>query len=287
LAPALDPPDAATAPQIAFHQRVYPPLPPPPLKDLTDTGSQHWDELLQQRRLCFAILHKLNNRDDIRALPAADRVKAPRSFTIYYVTLRRGQSTHRYFRQDPGDDVVSDPKVPRYGPAEPGDEPMDLEALDAEEDVMFPVAWRVQITLVDANPADPAEIGMPGVPSQATVEGKVAGTELLLAEMMPRGSYLIDELTGDLYHVANYELSQSAPYESALLTFDEAIAARSLDETGNSTDGNNGVVDDEERLRTVWVYPPAVERDANGQLVGFAGPQPVVGIEVRTMDFWP
>jgi len=48
------------------------------------------------------------------------------------------------------------------------------------------------------------------------------------------------------------------------------------------------LLDDKERLRTVWVFPPPVVATRIGDgIVAFDGPQPVIGIETRTIQMAP
>ena len=98
--------------------------------------------------------------------------------------------------------------------------------------------------------------------------------------MIQRGSFLIDELSGKVYRVTDREIDPLNP-DRALLTLDQEITFVELD-----ADGSGGpTLDPGEALRTVWVYPPPVERV--GGVVTFTGPQPVVGIDVRRMTFSP
>ena len=89
---ALVPPQTPPGAQIAFHERVIPPLPGQPLPTdpvpPTPDEVDRWNTMLQGRRFAWAVLHKL---DDANIQPGE-----PRSFTMYFVTLRRGQS------RDPG-----------------------------------------------------------------------------------------------------------------------------------------------------------------------------------------
>ena len=53
--------------------------------------------------------------------------------------------------------------------------------------------------------------------------------------------------------------------------------------------GTEGVLDPNERIRTVWVFPPPVapRTVASDRIPVWDGPQPVVGIDVRTMTINP
>jgi hypothetical protein len=117
-------------------------------------------------------------------------------------------------------------------------------------------------------------------------------TNRLVTEMMPRGAYLIDELTGQDYRVSQHETDPSNP-DRAVLTLDREVQRDKLDDDQSSLPPSpppNYYPDNQpqELIRTVWVFPPAVEqaRDSNGDPV-FIGPQPVAGMEVRTMVISP
>ena len=266
--------------QVAFQDRVYPPLPVPP--DVSSTAAEitHWKELLRQRRFSWSVLHKL----DYANPPTLDET---RTLTMYFVTLRRVQETHRYARQDPTLETV-----PEY--VFPGDVPSGTvaqpQALGADEDVLFPVPWRVQIAIVDAT-GEAETIGLPGVPAEALANrGAAASSNRLVPEMMPRGAFLIDERSGIVYRVAKREFDpthtdSSGNLDQAVLTFERDVPYDSLDD---DRDGTVIGSDPSELLRTVWVFPPPVQKaPRTGNLPLFVGPQPVVGIELRTMVFSP
>jgi hypothetical protein len=207
-----------------------------------------------------------------------------RTLTLYFVTLRRGQATNRYARQNPAN-------APPYRTplsAAPGYHTTSPTALPATEDVLFPVPWRVQIEL--APPPTPPALAT-GVPTQAYTNLNGL-TNRLVTEMMPRGAYLIDELTGQDYRVSQHETDPSNP-DRAVLTLDREVQRDKLDDDQSSLPPSpppNYYPDNQpqELIRTVWVFPPAVEqaRDSNGDPV-FIGPQPVAGMEVRTMVISP
>jgi hypothetical protein len=59
---------------------------------------------------------------------------------------------------------------------------------------------------------------------------------------------------------------------------------------GNSVlDSGPGVMGRQEDIRTVWVYPPPIERDNpnDPNSFRFAGPSPVAGIEIRKTQIAP
>jgi len=250
--------------QVAFHDRVYPPLPVPP--DGSNPGTfaaeaNRWRDLLDQRRFSWSVLHKLDYD------PAVPPTRASvRSFTVYYVTLRRGQPTNRYARQDGTTAapyrVFGSPSSGHFPPAD----------LGRAEDVIFPVPWRVEIELA-APPASPT-----GVPTEAYTNNQ-GKTNWLVTEMMPPGAVLIDEINGLVYRVEGRELDPANP-DRAILTLDQEVPVDLLDDDDDSLTAPDVI-------RTVWVFPPAAERDSNGDLVAFIGPQPVAGIEVRTLTLTP
>jgi len=259
--------------QIPFHERIHPPLTarptgtPPPPADLAQ-----WENLFSMRRFGWSVLYKFDF-----GVSGSPVLSDPRTLTLYVLTLRRGQTTHRYARQDPA-------FSPPYGPPASGDTPVAPQALPDSEDVLFPVPWRVQIALLDPSG------GPPGVPTEAWANTDGSGnptTNRLVPEMMPRGAVLIDELNGNLYRVAQREFDPTKQDPAgfpnqAVLTFDRHVPAVSLEHNG--TDG----LQPEELLRTVWVFPPAVEKARAGDdLPLYTAPQPVAGVELRTIVLTP
>ncbi|MCP4248603.1 MAG: prepilin-type N-terminal cleavage/methylation domain-containing protein [bacterium] len=284
--------------EIAFQDRVYPPLPPSPVATTPAPMVAQWQALLGQRRFCWSVLHKLNYDYDPTTPPATPpapplpSLNATRTLTLYLVTLRRGQATRRYARQDPGFAFAGTPIVPPFVSPEPiGPLPTTAvvpRALNATEDVQFPVPWRVQIEIVDSTPLVATTIGPAGVPSVALANDSAgsSASNRLVAEMMPRGAYLIDERNGLIYRVARRDYNLAAPGE-AVLTFEQEIPPESLDVDGDYYALGGGLLP-AELLRTVWVFPPAVEkqRAARGMPI-FDGPQPVAAIELRTVALSP
>ena len=257
--------------QVAIQERLYPPMAPMPIDLPTNptygVEMARWNDLLSQRRYCWAVFHKLDY-DPCPGAGAAPTTDSARSFTVYFVTLRRGQPTHRYARQDPGSpgallvpDFVDD-----TCPAALLGTSVAPAALPVTEDVMFPVPWRVQIEIV-------APLASVGIPAQAITNSAAYPTNSLVTDMIQRGSALIDELSGKVYEVTSREVDPSAPTPRAIVTLDQEITLAEWTQYG--------------ALRTVWVFPPPAERDPSGAVIGFTGPQPVVGVEVRRMTFWP
>jgi len=246
------PPEA----QIAFHERVFPALPPYPNND-----ESKWQEQLAGRRFAWAALHRLEENPT-----SADQ---PRSIVVYLVTLRRAQSTHRFARQDP-----------QSTPAEP-------RALGRREDLIFPAPWLVRLTIAgnwDAvgNPRDPL-----GVPSEATANRIAGSNGELIARLLMTGSVLIDRVVGHVYRVKQQRFTGSgADYDRyATLTLDREI---NVEDVGVAPGGTVQIgVDD---LRDFWVFPPPVVRGGQGADEAypvFDGQQPVVAIETRQMVFSP
>jgi len=149
----------------------------------------------------------------------------------------------------------------------------------------------VQIAIVDAT-ADAATIGLPGVPTEVNANRGQAVTNRLVPEMMPRGAFLIDERSGVIYRVAKREFDpthtdSSGNLDQAVLTLEREVPYDSLDDDGDAiVDAGTG--NPMEFIRTVWVFPPPVQQAPRpGNLPIFIGPQPVAGIELRTMVFSP
>ena len=291
-------------PQVRFEDRVYPALPARKGVDLMMTaggglyeyqGSRiingpddAWEAELEGRRFAWAVLHRL--RTPIGTIMATDIEKARRvrEFELYIATLRRPRANSRYARQD----FAAAPDPWNLAPLA-----VDVAALPADEDVQFPVAWRVQVWF----PGDYELPGMPptGVPAEIEVPapGASSASEFLI-DMFPTGSWLIDEISGAVYRVERRRVTVNG--DKAYLTLNREVYQDDL-ELGDdpltpvneaygpcygACDGVGLVA--EERLRTVWVFPPPVDpaRGANDMPV-FNGRQPVVGIEVRSLSVYP
>jgi hypothetical protein len=279
VAPGIPP----IAYQIAFQDRVYPPLPTPPDPAVLP-GPQlaqalaRWRELLSQRRFCWAVLHKLNY-DATAVPPQAPGPTDRRSFTMYYVTLRRGQPTHRFARQDNTLGAISPYVDPGNITGTLPTTPIAPTDLGPGEDALLPVPWRVEIEL---NPPPPAPTG---IPTEAFTNASLYGpTNRLVTEMLPAGAWMIDERNGLIYKVAKRDIDPENP-DQAILTLDQEIPPAMLDD--DPAAGPAGVPPGE-LIRTVWVFPPAVERQRGADgLPEFIGPQPVVRIDVQVMAFSP
>lgn len=309
LAPNPFFPDSFFRAQVRFHQQVYPPVGRRQNVDVVTgefTGDDHrWDEALDARRFCWAVFHRL--REQLSGDCTNPQARgATRSFDLYYVTLRRPRPTFRYARQDPDPTLIPNPCLLDVIPVIPAARP-------ADEDVMFPVQWRVQVQFPDTLllERDPTT-GLPnpnvtGIPTEIQVpppELTNADARAMLVGMFPVGAQFIDEITGEVYKVVKRRVT--GPNEDlAFLTLDREVYLEDID----LPEGDERCVtcqtlewyyandpppraDLPELLRTVWVFPPPVEPGSmtsqeprNG--LTFAGSQPVVGIDIRTLNISP
>lgn len=292
-------------PRIALWQRVYPTMPPRPLNTDLDAVTA-WEQDLDRVRYAFAVFHRLQQPISVTSVPELERTKtSARAFDMYYVLLRRGQPTYRYARQDP----LSAPSpcqlstvVVTPAAVDPNDQP----------DVMFPVAWRVQVQFPGQFPRtlklrnNPAAPGRPsnatGIPTEIEVPpANAPGSDpekFAWVQMFQPGTRFIDEITGMVFRVNKRRLN--ADGTQATLTLDREVFLNDIEIpepdidprcpscTTLDVDDPDAAADPAELLRTVWVFPPPVEARANptDPLV-FVGAQPVVSIEVRTLTIGP
>ena len=298
-------------PQVHLWQRLYPPMEAPP----TVAGPEldQWNEKLATRRFCWAALHRLRSQFGPKPLAsgvtpspalsdewvrqAAAAMGSTRTFDVYYVTLRRPKSTNRYARQNPDPALIPNPfsfvrPVQAVSPA----------ALPSDLDVMFPVAWRVQIQFLPGSLAlaanstgIPTEVQFP--PNQIT-DGDTAR---MLVQMFPAGTQFVDEITGNIYRVSKRRITDPGGVGTqAVLTLDREVVLEDVDiaplpdprcEFCTSIDPTAPAADPEELLRTVWVFPPPVDRSQSGdpqtKTPQFDGPSPVVDIEVAALSISP
>ena len=191
--------------------------------------------------------------------------------TIYLVTLRRTQATHRFARQDPN----APPERPT--------------ALSSEEDVLFPVPWLIELKVLgnwDTNgaPLDPP--GPRGIPSEMEANPNFISAAKLVGQMLMAGSVLIDQSRGHVYTVKQHRFSGEGDRydEMAFVTVDLEINIGDVD----SNDSTQGLELDDD-FRRFWVFPPPVARGdgVNEAFPVFDGLQPVVSIETRQMVFSP
>jgi type II secretory pathway pseudopilin PulG len=258
-------------PQVAFHERLIPPLDarpttPGPLLD-------RWQARLADRRFAWAVLHRF-----VPGTFASSATDAPRQLSMYYVTLRRSQSTHRFARQADIPGGITDTAAPT--------------ALGPEDDMMFAVPWLVRLEVLGnwgpgGNGLDPT-----GVPSEAVANPDATDTGRLIAQMLHTGSVLIDRITGSVYTVQQHRFTGTGnAYDfRATLTLDQEIKATDLGassvKVGVHDDGTPANLGGD--LRDFWVFPPPVLPDEReGGFVTFDGVQPVVNVEVRQMRFVP
>jgi len=302
--------------QIAAHQRVFPPLrgrenvdlPDPDNVVLFDTSApdNNWDDAFATRRFAWAVFHRL--QDPVLSFEVADSNNNPvpqkivpianetRLVDLYFVTLRRPRSTNRYARQATGDNILPDPYFLT-------DEPVTPAAQSADEDVLLPVAWRVQISVKNDPVKLATKVSPTNIPTEVTVPPDgFTGNERarrMLVTMFPRGTMFIDEITGRVYTVTR--VRESLNGLSATLTLDQEILVddinipKLVNQQGAQREdprcANCGpivAINPEELLRTVWVFPPPVQdRDNAEEHPAFAGSTPVVDIDIRTISFAP
>jgi len=292
-------------PQVRVWQRLYPPMEAPPADPAAPGYSEQlnqWNEKLATRRFCWAVLHRLRSQVGPTPLSALERVVqeaaaamgSTRTFDMYYVTLRRSKPTNRYARQDAADPArIPNPFTLTAVPVEP-------RARVAVDDVMFPLAWRVQMgfstTLAPAVNATGVPTEVPVPPTDASGQPLIMGEPArMLVQMFPARTQFIDEITGNLYRVSKRRIVDDKG-EKSVLTLDREIVVEDFDMPPG--DPRCGIPDiclpvgalvAPELLRTVWVFPPPVDRSQSPdeQTPLFDGPSPVVDIEVGSLSISP
>ncbi len=260
--------------QVAFHERLIPPL--GPLPGVTGPLDAQWNQQLASRRFAWAVLYKL----DAPTPAAADD---QRSITMFFVTLRRTQSTHRFARQDDQGAVPPLPPQPFLWTNAP-------QSLAPANDMIFPVPWLVNLQVNgDWTNVPP---GSTGIPSEAIANPGGAAAGRLISHMLQTESMLIDRLSGAVYTVKSRRSTGSGNNfdDEATVTLDREIVVADVDDGSNGgTAGSGAVEPNTEDLRDFWVFPPPASRgpgeDDNFPI--FEGKQPVVGIETRQMIFRP
>lgn len=271
-------------PRISLGDRLVSPL--PPRSEPFDSPDPAWDAQFESRRFAWAVFSRL--RDYVGPDPvtnpafhvdqAARAVAETRTFDMYYVTLRRPQALRTYARQS---DVLGDSPDPTFLNAA---ESVGYSAMPRANDLMLPTPWRVKLQFSDAlvsrsSPSElPAEVVVPA--------GSGPG---YLVDMFPVGAHFIDEINGLAYQVEQRKVSGTGNNRTALLTLDKEIFFDDVNLVGYQPceTCDPTVLDPEELARTVWVFPPPVERDDSGALIGFTGPPPVVDIDVVTVNLTP
>ena len=251
--------------QVPFGDRVFPSMPPLPS---TRPEIEHWYEQLAMRRFGWAMFHRL----DPTPSGVTPSGYEPRSMTVYLVTLRRPQADYRYARQYPRIFAGALPSIfPR--------------SLPESDDVLFPVAWLVTLT-VNGNWDDSGN-GLPrsGVPSEIIANIENHPVRRLSARMLTVGTVLIDRESGNIYTVKQHRFTGEAQrYDySAMVTLDREINVEDIGvATGTAVDLG---VDDR---RDFWIFPPPVEPNrTSARFPTFMAHQPVVSIETRHMTFSP
>ena len=295
------------APQVRLHERVYPSVDPYPDAETPDPEEvEEWNARLDTRRYCWAVFHRLTEPlVDLEVLEemsdadfyAARRAAAsgPRTFTMYYVTLRRTPG-QRFARQDADELRGNSPQVQAL--PHTGTEPTDVK---------FPTPWLVPLITPKVSQAaralnfrdqrDPDEAPR-GVPTEVLVEYEDGKGDDLRTFFGP-GTPFIDALTGEVYRVTKQRAADdgfndtrfddSGPADlEAMLTLDREIFMEDLradpDEPYNDEDPE--VENLAEDLRWVWVFPPPIERVAADEWI-VDGTSPVVAIEVRSLVIHP
>ncbi len=284
--------------QVWLESRVYPPM----AEDLTPLEDE-WYEVLDTRRYAWAVFHRLPRKkgpdqDPTCAQNDQDREEAEvaahqaREFDMYYVTLKLSQQTPRYARQDTDPTMTPDFQEPfREVPVPP-------EALPPEDDVRLPSPWRVQVLFPDTllsnkKKCNNAPYNVPpptGIPTEIQVNPEDAETAAFVVDMFQEGTPFIDELSGQVYRVLRKRV---LGMDRAVLTLDREILIEDIDDGYRWDDPlildnyGNCVLEPEELLRTVWVFPPPVQADRAEEAPVFTGKQPVIAIEMRTLTRLP
>ncbi|NOT00320.1 MAG: hypothetical protein HOP29_06795 [Phycisphaerales bacterium] len=274
------PPTVPPKVQVPFQDRLIPPMPrrgkaadiPPPTATWTTAQRlEQWDKQLSGRRFAWAMLYRF---DEIAADPLETR-----SMTVYVVTLRRTRPNQRFARQDP-----------QLGAAMPDAKWTMPKALSFEDDVAFPVAWLVQLTVEGNWNAGGVPLQYTAVPSEALANPVPPVPESrLIAQMLLSGSRLIDYKNGNIYEVTSHRFTGggSAFDQQATVTLDRQVVVADVDDDPVGAPGHD-VADPDEYVRLFWVFPPSVERNRpEDGFVTFEGPQPVVGIETRQVFMAP
>jgi len=256
-----------------------------------------WDNAVASRRFCWAVFHRMRER---LVPPSPALAEETRIYDLYYVTLRRPQPTNRYARQETeNQDNLPNPRDIMSPPVTP-------QAMPPDQDVMLPVAWRVQVEFPEEL-RDPSDPDAPSAPTEIMVPPSAfTGNDQarnMLVTMFPRGTQFIDEITGLVYRVTQVRdvLDDGNPDRiTAYLTLDREVLLEDVDlkpfqgppnaiNDARCDTCDAGVYDDPaERVRTVWVFPPpVVEREEGVIYPAFSGSTPVVDINIRSLAFTP
>jgi hypothetical protein len=269
------------APRLRIHDRFYPPLRPRVSEDLRQRDTW-WDDVLENRLYAVAVLHRMKERVGPEPPPAppppgetveesaARAISSSRSIDLYLVTLRRGPSTQRYARQDTSGTSIPDVND-RTIVAQP-------KALGPDSDLRLPTPWRVQVVFPDETVLP---IERTGIPTEIKVNPTEFDAGSYVVDLLPEGTSIIDEITGNVYQVAQRRFL-GVDQERATLTLDTEVLVSDIDDGEFPGDGR---LQSDERLRTVWVFPPPVER--GGSSPSFTGASPAIAVDVRTISLAP
>lgn len=304
-------------PRILLHQRVYPPMRARNGTNFMTSPDPQWSEALATRIFSWAVFHRIHDfgapRPPSETTPpitnptwayspnvvrqGREAIDKTRVLDVYYVVLRRPSPTNRYARQSTAAANLPNPYVLNRPPAAVTPAPAP-----PAQDVLFPVAWRVQVEFPNTVPLTvnatgiPTEIAVPvcdsgGCSSQVTN----MDARRMLVGMFPTGAQFIDEVNGQVYRVTKRRII-SPDNDRALLTLDREVLREELDfppgylscDACGPLAAPSFALDPEERIRTVWVFPPPVDARVNPtDPLTFTGPQPVVAIEVRNFTIAP
>jgi hypothetical protein len=91
-------------------------------------------------------------------------------------------------------------------------------------------------------------------------------------------------VNGQVYRVIKRR--ENAAGDTAFLTLDREIVVEDVDDSPEF--GGDFALQADDVIRTVWVFPPAVDRSPGSDTAPvFDGSSPVVGIDVRTVSLSP
>lgn len=290
------------SPQVSLGSRLYPPIEAQPVNASDAVAQAAWLENFNTRRYAWAALHRLRDpvgpvnvpgppdpltrtRSRELAAQAARAAGSTRIFDFYVVTLKRAQPISRFAVQDPD-------TTPLIGTSE-------LAApapLPEAQDVALPVAWRVQVEIpnnlrmsngLEITPGNvpPAPDDDPtGIPTEIQVPPTgVTENAAMLISMFPRGTQFVDEISGQVLRVSSRRLNAAGTV--AFLTLDRELYRDRFDDSPQF--GGDGVLQNDEFIRTVWVFPPPIADRTSASEVTFDDATPVLGIDVKTISVSP
>jgi len=188
-----------------------------------------------------------------------DKGAGARTYRFYTFTLRAGISEARYAMQDDADNGIVFPIAP-------------------SDDRRFPVAWRINLNdpgfgLVDEGFTERNYIGSGSSDTNTNPANLIPDRFPLtpeLVDILQPGSILIDadiERSGTNWQDNGYVYEVQEVVEGPN-GFELRLRQRLQDD-----------------LNFVWVFPPAIERDASGFFLGFADQQPVVKVSEKVVRF--